>query len=155
MPDEICYHSYNYASKKDLVPYGELVVVSALTYYLVFSKSDTAVPAYTTPTATTQTSNTPTETVPAQTSPVTASVTVHIKDFKFSPAITTIKAGTKVTWINDDSAPHTVTSDSGNLLASPTLAQGQSFSFIFDNPSTEAYHCSIHPMMKGSVVVQL
>lgn len=41
---------------------------------------------------------------------VTAGVTVAIQDFAFSPQTLTVKAGTTVTWTNEDTAPHTVTS---------------------------------------------
>lgn len=79
---------------------------------------------------------------------------ISIKNFSFSPATLAIKTGTKVTWINDDTVSHTVTSDSGNLLNSGTLSPGQSFSFTFTDTGAVNYHCSIHPMMKGKIVVQ-
>ncbi len=85
--------------------------------------------------------------------PVSENVTVTIKNFSFNPKVLNIKTGTKVTWINNDSAPHTVTSDSGSLLNSPTLSSGSSFSFTFSSPTTVNYHCAIHPMMKASVIV--
>jgi plastocyanin len=62
-----------------------------------------------------------------------------------------------VTWTNDDTAPHTVTStsvptgassfDSGNLPA------GQTFTYNFTMPGTYQYHCSYHSWMTGTVVV--
>lgn len=79
--------------------------------------------------------------------------TINIKNYSFNPLTLTVKAGTKVTWVNNDSAPHTITSDSGALLNSPALSPGQSFSFTFTNPATINYHCNIHPNMKSSVVV--
>lgn len=85
--------------------------------------------------------------------PAPASVSVNISNFAFNPPTLIVKKGTKVTWVNNDSAPHTVTSDSGSLLNSPTLALGQSFSFTFSNLGTFNYYCAIHPMMKGSVIV--
>ena len=81
-----------------------------------------------------------------------ANVSVSIKNFAFSPTILNIKTGTKVTWTNNDSVSHTITSDSG-LFDSGNLSSGQSFSFTFSNAGTINYHCAIHPMMKGSVVV--
>jgi len=47
--------------------------------------------------------------------------------------------------------PHTVTSDNGGPLSSSTLQPNQTFSFTFTAPGTFAYHCSIHPYMKGTV----
>lgn len=85
--------------------------------------------------------------------PATPSVTISIKNFSFNPSTLTVKAGTKVTWVNNDSVPHTITSDTGSLLNSPTLPSGQSFSFAFNSPGTANYHCNIHPNMKGAVVV--
>jgi amicyanin len=87
--------------------------------------------------------------------PAPSSVSVVIKNFAFSPSPLTIKTGTKVTWTNDDTAPHNVTSDSGNILNSGSLATGQSFSYTFNSAGTFDYHCTIHPMMKkGTVIVQ-
>lgn len=81
--------------------------------------------------------------------------TVAIQNFAFAPQTLTIKAGTKVTWTNSDSTPHTVTStDNGSTSASPTgvfdsgqLAQGQSFSFTFAKAGTYYYECTIHAAM--------
>jgi plastocyanin len=37
-------------------------------------------------------------------------------------------------------------------LSSP-LAQNQTYSFAYDKTGTFSYHCSIHPSMKGTVIV--
>ena len=78
-------------------------------------------------------------------------ITVSIKDFKFNPAAITITKGTKVTWVNEDSAPHTATSEGS--FDSGTLSKDQSFSDIFAEAGTFDYKCSIHPSMKGKVIV--
>src|ERR1035437_7853093 len=57
--------------------------------------------------------------------PTPSSVSVDIRNFAFSPSTLEVKVGTKVTWTNNDTAPHTVTSDAGSLLQSPTLSSGQ------------------------------
>jgi len=80
-------------------------------------------------------------------------VTVTISNFSFNSSVLTVKPGTAVTWVNNDSVPHTITSDSGSLLHSETLSQGKSFSFTFNTPGTYSYHCSIHPGMQGEVIV--
>ena len=103
----------------------------------------------------TQTTTTVTQpTVPKITvTPIPKEVSVDIRNFAFSPSTLTIKAGTKVTWTNNDSVSHTVTSDSGSLLDSPVLSPGESFSFTFNSAGSLSYHCKIHPMMKASVAV--
>jgi plastocyanin len=61
--------------------------------------------------------------------------------------------GTTVTWTNDDGVNHTVTSDQGAFDSGP-LATGQTFSQTFNQAGTFTYHCTIHPSMQGTVVVQ-
>ena len=78
---------------------------------------------------------------------------VVLKGFAFDPASVTIKVGASVTWTNQDSTNHTVTADKGEFNSSQ-LANGATFSFKFDKAGTYAYHCSIHPSMTGTVVVQ-
>lgn len=85
----------------------------------------------------------------------TAANEVAIDEFQFGPAVLNVPVGTKVTWINDDSDPHTVTSEADpKLFKSPPLDTGESFAFTFDKPGTYRYFCSIHPRMQGVVVVQ-
>jgi plastocyanin len=70
-------------------------------------------------------------------------VAVSLKDFKFSPKLLRVKAGTKVTWTNKEGAPHTVTADKGEF-DSGNLANGQSYSFTFAKAGTYKYHCNYH-----------
>ena len=70
----------------------------------------------------------------------------------FSPNPVEVKVGETVTWINDDSGRHTVTSKDG-VLDSGMMGKGQSFSFTFDKAGEYAYFCSPHPGMVGTVVV--
>jgi plastocyanin len=79
--------------------------------------------------------------------------TVEIKDFTFAPAKLTVSAGTSVSWKFDDSTQHTVTADD-NSFTSAAMGDGQTYMHTFDTKGTLTYHCSIHPFMKGSVVVQ-
>jgi plastocyanin len=127
------------------------VVVYGLIYYFTSSKNSYA------PSASTNSNTNTTPIIQPQTTtpetPAALSVTVSIKNFSFNPSTLSIKTGTKVTWVNDDTVPHTVTSDSSTLLASPTLSPGQSFSFTFAQAGSASYHCNIHPTMKGIIVV--
>ena len=92
----------------------------------------------------------------SNTTPVSATseAKVEIKNFSFSPQTIKIKVGDKITWTNNDSVAHTVTSDSDNLLDSPTFSPGESFSFVFTKAGSTNYHCNIHKTMKGTVVVE-
>lgn len=97
---------------------------------------------------------------PATPAPATASSgggnTIAIRNFAFDPSSLTVKAGSTVTWVNSDSAPHTIVSEAGApaVISSDTLANGASFTFTFTRPGTYPYHCSIHPSMKGTIIVQ-
>ena len=80
-------------------------------------------------------------------------VQVVMENLAFDPASITIKAGESVTWTNNDSTTHTITADNGEFESS-SIAAGSTFTFQFDNAGTYAYHCSIHPSMKATVVVE-
>lgn len=76
---------------------------------------------------------------------------VTIENFSFNPGSLTVKQGTKVTWINKDSAPHKIKSDTFN---SSNLNQGDKFEFTFDKKGSFDYVCGIHPSMSGKIVVE-
>ena len=77
--------------------------------------------------------------------------TISIKDLAFNPADATIKAGDTVKWTNLDSMEHRITST--GKFDSGTLKTGGSFSHIFKTVGTYDYGCSIHPSMKGKIMV--
>jgi len=80
-----------------------------------------------------------------------SSASVAIRNFAFTPSALTVAAGTTVTWVNEDSAPHTLKSDS---FASGKLGRGDSFSFTFRETGAYTYVCGIHPSMKGKIIVE-
>ncbi len=77
----------------------------------------------------------------------------------FVPDTLTVSKGTTVTWTNDDSTLHTVTSgsaesgNSGTEFDSSYLAAGKTFQHQFGTAGTFDYYCTLHPWMKGKVVV--
>ena len=77
---------------------------------------------------------------------------VHINNFAFGPQTLTVRAGTTVTWINDDEEPHTVTA-SDHSYRSQILNTGMRVSHRYDTPGQYAYFCSLHPHMTGRIVV--
>ena len=86
-------------------------------------------------------------------SPTPTITEVEISGFAFVPATITIPVGTTVTWTNQDSAPHTVTSET-DLFDSGRLSTNDSFSYTFTDRGTFSYYCTIHPYMKGEVIVE-
>lgn len=83
-------------------------------------------------------------------------IEARIENFQFAPSEIKIKVGSKVTWTNYDTAPHTVTSDSGGKteVTSKLLGTGESYAHVFEAPGVFNYHCNLHPNMKGKVVVE-
>ena len=79
--------------------------------------------------------------------------TVLIQGFKFKPANITIKRGTRVRWINKDSAHHTATANKG-AFNSGLLSKGERYSHTFKSAGKKPYHCRPHPFMRGSVTVK-
>ena len=67
----------------------------------------------------------------------------------------------KVIWENNDDTAHTVTPDhrhadnySGDFGSTGVLKPGDSYEFLFTEPQEVHYHCSPHPWMTGSVIVE-
>jgi aldose sugar dehydrogenase len=77
----------------------------------------------------------------------------------YSPNPLEIKVGDTVTWINNDSSPHTVTSSSSSSLSedsnfdSDVLQRDETFSFTFDREGEYPYFCTLHAGMVGTIVV--
>lgn len=78
--------------------------------------------------------------------------TVTIQNMAFNPQTLNVKVGTTVTWINNDTVTHDVTSDTG-LFTSGNLTHGMSYNYTFNQTGNYTYHCAIHPSMTGSIVV--
>jgi plastocyanin len=78
--------------------------------------------------------------------------TVKIDNFAFAPEQLTVKAGTTVTWINQDDIPHTVVATS-RAFRSQALDTEDKFSFTFTTPGSYEYFCTLHPHMKAMITV--
>jgi plastocyanin len=91
---------------------------------------------------------------PSAAAPKTATVT--IKGFAFSPATLTVAKGTVVTFTNQDSTTHTVSSGANRTKDGKFDAQvsgGTETQMTFDTAGTFAYFCSFHQSMVATVVV--
>jgi plastocyanin len=70
----------------------------------------------------------------------------------FEPALITVAVGEEVAFTNDGQEAHTATAEDGSFDTG-TLSTGDTESVTFDTGGTFAYQCSLHPWMKGEVIV--
>jgi nitrite reductase (NO-forming) len=76
----------------------------------------------------------------------------------YDPSPLTIKPDTSVTWTNNDSTIHTVTSglpeqgEVGTLFDSSIMSPGKTFTHVFDKTGTFDYSCTLHPFMRGQII---
>jgi plastocyanin len=77
---------------------------------------------------------------------------VEMTQMKFFPAELKVRKGDKVVFVNHDILTHDVTEEAKKAWSSSPLANGQSWVLV----ATESvnYFCSIHPVMKGKIIVE-
>lgn len=78
---------------------------------------------------------------------------VIIDNFAYTPQEYKTTPGTKITWLNRDEVPHTVTSTDKKFTSSPVLDTDQTFSMSFSERGVYNYYCTVHPHMTGKVIV--
>jgi plastocyanin len=84
--------------------------------------------------------------------------TVTVEGFAFRPDVLEVKVGTRVVWINNDDAGHTVTSGTPDnrtdLFSQPLDGKGARFEFTFRQAGTIPYFCMRHQRMRARVIVK-
>lgn len=128
-----------------------IIIAAVIGYFLYFGNQganyNTSV---SNATNTTPSVNTPVPATTTPNQPANLTATVTIQNFSFTPTPLTIKAGTTVTWTNNDPMPHQIKSATFN---SSPLSQGQTFQFTFSSVGSYDYSCAIHPSMLGKIIV--
>ena len=87
------------------------------------------------------------------TAPTTNQSSVTIENFTYTPSNIKVKVGETITWTNKDSMRHDAAADDGSWKVE-LMGQGESQQIKFEKPGTYTYHCSPHPWMKGTIVVE-
>lgn len=76
----------------------------------------------------------------------------------YIPSKISIRQGESVTWLNEDAAFHSVTSGTyenpNEMFDSGHLDPNESFTVKFEESGTFDYFCTLHPWMKGKVIVE-
>lgn len=108
------------------------------------------------PASSTSTQNTSTNPSASNSNQPAAANAVTIENMMFTPSQITVQKGGTVTWTNKDNTTHTVVDDLSNVGGphSGDIAPGSTYSFTFDTAGSFQYHCSIHPSMRGTIVVK-
>jgi plastocyanin len=88
----------------------------------------------------------------SQSAPSGGTRPVAIDNFKFTPASLTVSQGARITVTNRDSTAHTMTADNGSFDTGD-IDPSSSATITLSKPGTIKYHCSIHPFMHGTLVV--
>lgn len=72
---------------------------------------------------------------------------------RFDPQVVVVHRGDRITWINKDPFPHTVTATGGKFDSHPIAPDG-SWTYVARNAGKYDYLCTLHVTMKGTVVVR-
>jgi plastocyanin len=79
--------------------------------------------------------------------------TVKMEHQTFLPDKLNVAAGTKITWMNNDTIPHSVTANDGKF-DSGAILPGKSFQWTATDAGTVDYHCIFHPSMTAAITVR-
>lgn len=83
--------------------------------------------------------------------PATKNHVIEIKSMAFNPALITVHKGDRITFLNHDIVTHDITEAKKSWKSSP-LPVGKSWSLTVSQSA--GYYCSIHPVMKGKIIVK-
>ncbi len=116
----------------------------------------TTIPITETPTATWTVTPTEVPTMFPTDTPIqevlSGDVNVNIRALHFAPEVIKVRAGSTIHWTNNDDTEHIIVADDGSF-SSATLKDEDQFAFTFNTVGVFTYHCGIHALMKGTIIV--
>ncbi len=71
----------------------------------------------------------------------------------YAPKVVEVELGGTITWTNDDTVVHTVTEEESASFDSGFIQAGAQWQHTFEQPGQYNYYCTLHPWMKGIVLV--
>jgi plastocyanin len=77
-----------------------------------------------------------------------------MQHYSFVPGEINAKAGERITWYNNDETDHRILIEDGPGHDSGLMKNGASYSVVFQGPGEYNYRCTIHPTMRGKVIVK-
>lgn len=78
---------------------------------------------------------------------------VVLQQYAFLPSTLRVKAGTLVTWLNDDEVDHRLAVVSGPVIEGPLQPHGRNHRLRFNTPGEFEVACRIHPAMRSRITV--
>ena len=82
----------------------------------------------------------------------------EIESLCYIPEFLSVEVGSKVVWVNQDAAFHSVTSgeygESDGMFDSGHMDPEERFEYVFNDAGQFLYHCTLHPWMAGVVEVK-
>jgi plastocyanin len=85
---------------------------------------------------------------------VTISMVGNRADQSFAPNPATVRVGQTVAWKNNDSLTHDAMQDASRFQTGSVSAGATSSAIAMTAAGTFSYHCTIHPGMVGTLIVQ-
>ena len=80
--------------------------------------------------------------------------TIYIDGMQFQPPTLTVHRGDTIIWRNRDFFPHNVTASNGAFKSGDIAANGGSWKYQAGRQGEFPYICTIHPTMKGTLIVK-
>jgi plastocyanin len=76
-----------------------------------------------------------------------------MQHYSFVPTSIRVKAGSTVSWVNDDEVDHQIAVTTGQVTDGPVMTPGSSFRVRFNSTGQYDIACRIHPTMRATVTV--